>query len=77
MVACAVNLYLSKAFYWLPHDLLLARLHAYGLSMDSCNSVVSYLENIVLNMHELAIQKVYGCFCPMGPFQALSLQDIH
>ena len=34
---------LSKAFDCLPHHLLLAKLHAYGLSMDSCNLIMSYL----------------------------------
>jgi len=34
---------LSKAFDSLPHGLLLAKLHAYGLHVDACKLVYSYL----------------------------------
>ena len=36
---------LSKAFDCLPHDLLLAKLKAYGVNEDSCNLMGSYLSN--------------------------------
>ena len=36
---------LSKVFDWLPLRLLLAKLRAYGLAMDSCNLIMSYLKN--------------------------------
>ena len=34
---------LSKAFDSMPHGLLIAKLHAYGLSPDACGMVMSYL----------------------------------
>ena len=36
---------LSKAFDTMPHGLLIAKLHAYGLSKDACNLVIHYLCN--------------------------------
>ena len=36
---------LSKAFDWLPHKLLLYKLHAYGVSRDACDLLCSYLTN--------------------------------
>ena len=36
---------LSKAFDRMPHGLLIAQLHAYGLSDDACNMVISYLKD--------------------------------
>ena len=35
---------LSEAFYCIPHDLLAAKLHAYGLSEDAVTFVHSYLK---------------------------------
>ena len=35
---------LSKAFHCIPHDLLAAKLHAYGLSDDIVTFVHSYLK---------------------------------
>ena len=35
---------LSKAFDCIPHDLIAAKLHAYGLSEDAVNFVHSYLK---------------------------------
>ena len=36
---------LSKAFDCLPHGLLLAKLHAYGISSEACSLIKSYLQN--------------------------------
>ena len=36
---------LSKAFDSMPHGLLIAKLHAYGVSLDACNMIISYLIN--------------------------------
>ena len=36
---------LSKAFDSLPHGLLIAKLHAYGLSCEACSFILDYLKN--------------------------------
>ena len=36
---------LSKAFDCMPHGLLIAKLHAYGVSPTACNLIISYLQN--------------------------------
>ena len=36
---------LSKAFDCLPHKLLLCKLHAYGVSRDTCDLLCSYFTN--------------------------------
>ena len=36
---------LSKAFDYMPHGLLLAKLKAYGVSRGACNLLISYLSN--------------------------------
>ena len=36
---------LSKAFDTMPHALLIAKLHAYGLTNSACNVIISYLKN--------------------------------
>ena len=41
----AVLMDLSKAFDCLPHDLILAKLSAYGLSANACDFLNSYLSN--------------------------------
>ena len=40
----AVLMDLSKAFDWVPRDLLIARLHAYGFNFDSLVFYYSYLK---------------------------------
>ena len=41
----ALLIYLSKAFDCLPHELLIAKLHAYGFSLAALRLVRSYLSN--------------------------------
>jgi retron-type reverse transcriptase len=41
----AVLMDLSKAFYSVPHDLLLAKMHAYGFDMDTLVLFFTYLKN--------------------------------
>ena len=43
MYVCAVLMDLSKAFDCLPHDLLVAKLEAYGVFQGSCKLLESYL----------------------------------
>ena len=42
----AVLMDLSKAFDCLQHDLIITKLSAYGLSVDSCDFLNSYLSNL-------------------------------
>ena len=42
-IAGAIFMDLSKAFDCLPHGFLVSKLHAYGLSIDACKLVGSYL----------------------------------
>ena len=44
--ACALFMDLSKAFDTINHDLLLAKLKAYGFSKDALTLMVSYLKNL-------------------------------
>ena len=37
-------MYFSKGFDCIPHDLLVAKLHVYGLSMDAITFVYSYMK---------------------------------
>ena len=41
----AVLMDLSKAFNFIPHDLLISKLHAYGLSFDTVTFLNSYLKD--------------------------------
>ena len=43
--AGAILMDLSKAFGCLNHDLLLAKLHAYGFSAEAVRTIRSYLKN--------------------------------
>ena len=40
----AILVDLSKAFAYLPHRLLLSKLHAYGVSLDACSLIRNYLQ---------------------------------
>ena len=40
----AVLMDLSKAFDYIPHDLLVAKLHGYDLSMDAITFIYSYMK---------------------------------
>ena len=44
-ISGTVAMDLSKAFDRMPHGLLISKLHAYGLSDDACNMVISYLKD--------------------------------
>ena len=41
----AVLMDLSKEFYYIPHDLLIAKLHACGLDFDTVTFLHNYLKN--------------------------------
>lgn len=45
MYVGAILMDLSKAFDCLPHDLIITKLEAYGVSKSSCRLMSSYLEN--------------------------------
>ena len=41
----SIEIDLSRAFDSLPHGLLLAKIHAYSVNIDSCKLIASYLHN--------------------------------
>ena len=44
-VIAALSVELSKAFDSLPHDILIAKIHAYGFEMSALKLICSYLIN--------------------------------
>ena len=50
---------LSKAFDCVPHDLLIAKLHAYGLSFDTATFLNSYLKDGKQNVR---INNIFSVF---------------
>ena len=48
---------LSKAFHCLPHELLIAKIHAYGFDMKSLNLIYNYLSN---GMQKLKVGEAYS-----------------
>ena len=50
---------LSKAFYCINHELLLAKLHAYGFSLKSLTFIQSYLSN---RIQRVRINSSFSCY---------------
>ena len=61
---------LSKTFDCIPHDLLISKLHAYGLSFDTVTFLNSYLkdrkQNIRINNIFSAFQNILSGVVPQG-----------
>ena len=66
---CVLFMGLSKAFDTINHDLLLAKLHAYGFSINALNLMCSYLKNrkerVQINNNFSATKSVIAGF-PQG-----------
>ena len=58
----AILMDLSKAFDCLPHDLLIAKLHAYGMDYGSLAFIHSYLSN---RKHRVRIGSTYSNWLPL------------
>ena len=58
----AVLMDLSKAFDSIPHDLLIAKMHAYGFSIDAVTFFYSYLkrrkQNVRINNTHSVLQNI-------------------
>ena len=50
---------LSKAFDYIPHDLLIAKMHAYGISIDSVKILFSYLKG---RNEDVKVNNTYSVF---------------
>ena len=50
---------LSKAFDWISHDLLISKLHAYGLSFDTVTFLNSYLKDW---KQDVRINNIFNAF---------------
>ena len=74
-----VLLDLSKAFDYIPHDLLAPKLHAYGLSEDAVTFVHSYLkcrkQDVKMNDTERVFQILLSG-TPQGSILGLILFNI-
>ena len=55
----AVLLDLSKAFGCVPHDLIIAKMHAYGFNIDALKLILSYLTN---RKQATCINSIYRMF---------------
>ena len=60
--AACVLMDLSKAFDSLPHDLIIAKLNAYGCSLSSCTYIKSYLSN---RQQRVKINNTYSSWKPL------------
>ena len=50
---------LSKAFDCVPHDLIIAKLHAYGFDLTSLEYILSYLTNREQSTRINAVHSLY------------------
>ena len=78
-VVGAVLTDLSKAFDWIPHDLLIAKLSAYNFSDEALSYIYSYLTNRTLcvridNLHSQLETIVSGV--PQGSILGLILFNL-
>ena len=71
---------LSKALDCIPHDLLVANLHAYGLSMDAITIIYSYMkrrkQGVKINDTE-SLFKILSSGVPQGSILSPILFNVH